>query len=465
MKVSNKILKSKIARTIPRIKYASDSYQKMVDFRFKNKLDDKPVDLDIKIKKITIYFLYTFENYSYIHNALESFFDAQNFFERFEELKNSEKNLSHRGWHHIGNIVPKKQNSFTIFNNSISMKSLPAHTKYISCNIHKILPSTSVLSCEFYLDDGFRADLYRNFYSPNDVVLKTDILFKQLSIKSIQSGDKFNSLLNEKIKRLESWILDIFSIKSKFILSTNSLTTTTLKNLSNTKSRSEIMQRNSLFLSSQAFYHGPNCYSNHDSYYSLDKLDDIRLFCFKNDEELESEKYTYFTTSILLLIILNTYKEKLENLRKSCLNWNNTIKIEELKTKTLACNLIDFQISRLFQEIHTSNLDNFLAIRVEAENLETESFYKGKYADLLKNQIASYSKLLPENSLLLKNLIDSKFEAMTVEVNFDLQQEMKRLSKVAIVVAMVSILITALNSNWTEVKKNAEATREWVQGK
>ena len=110
-------------------------------------------------------------------------------------------------------------------------------------------------------------------------------------------------------------------------------------------------------------------------------------------------------------------------------------------------------------------MDNFLAVRVEAENLETESFYKGKYANLLKNQIASYSKLLPENSLLLKNLIDSKFEAMTVEVNFDLQQEMKRLSKVAIVVAMVSILITALNSNWTEVKKNAEATREWAQGK
>ena len=79
------------------------------------------------------------------------------------------------------------------------------------------------------------------------------------------------------------------------------------------------MQRNSLFLSSQAFYHGPNCYSNHDSYYSLDKLDDIRLFCFKNDEELKE--------------VLSFTKNNFEKILEKCIDRKGDFSTRNCKNK------------------------------------------------------------------------------------------------------------------------------------
>jgi len=463
MKISPKVLNSKLANKVDRIKYISNSYQRMVKLRYKAKLREKPVDLASKMEKIKIYFIYTYENYNYINNSIEKVFDKEDVSNTFQRLKKNENTIDHRGLSYIGNIVSKDNSDSILKNRSLVTKNLPAHTTFISCNIHRILPSTSVLSFEFYLDEGFRTELYKDFYSNKDVIVKADAFFKKMNIELIPSNEKFDKLLNEKVKYFENWILKFFKINSNSILSVNSITVTTLKNISKIKSQKEILERNMSFLSSQSFpISSIDCYRNDDNYYLLEKLNDIRQFSFKNDD---LEDYDFFMTSILLLITIDTYKRKLEGIRVNSLSFNKKIKIKDLNEKILTVNTINFQISRLFQEIKHSNLDDFLVAMIEGNDLRTNNFQEIKYSAFLKSKIEFSSNLLLETSLSIKSFLDKSFESATTETNFNLQHEMKRLSRVTIFITMVSIGITIFNSNWTEVKKNAESFRSLLQGK
>lgn len=463
MKINHRILNSKLANKFDRIEYISNSYKRMVKLRYQQKLSEKPVDLVSKMAIIKIYFLYTYENYNYVHNSIEKVFDKKDVSYTFQRLKKNENTIDQRGWSYIGNIVSKGNSDRFFKNRSLVTKNLPDHTAFISCNIHRILPSTSVLSFEFYLDEGFRTDLYKDFYSKNDVIVKADDFFKKLNIEMITSNKKFDNLLNEKVKYFENWILNFFKINSNSILSVNSITVTTLQNISKTKSQKEILERNLPFVYSQSFpFFSIDCYHNDDSYYLLENLNDIRKFSFKNNE---LEDFDFFITSILLLITIDTYKKKLEDIRVNSLSINKEIKIEDLNKNLLNVNTINFQILRLFQEIKHSNLDEFLVIMIEGNDLRTNNSPEIKYSAFLKSKIESSSNLLLETSLSIKSFLDKSFESATTETNFNLQNEMKRLSRVTIFITMVSIGITIFNSNWAEVKKNLESFRVTLHGK
>jgi len=465
MKISPKVLNNRLLKHLPRIKYTSDAYKNAVEFRLKQKSIQKPVDLKAKITKVTLYLPYTFEKYNLIHNSLEKVFSKIATLSSFKYLKENEKSMDGRGWYNLGTIFQKGATNGWLRHNSLIIDKLPDHTSCIFCKIYKILPSTSVLSFEFYLDDTFNKVLYEDFYSADDVTVKADILFKQLNISSTTSSEKYDKLLNEKIKYLENWILDFFKIDINSVLSVNSVTKTSLKNLSTTKSERAIIDRNLAFFSIQSFSPSAlNCFRNNQGYFLLDKMNDIRIFVFEEDEEdLELDKYEDLTTSILLLMIIHTYKNKLEDIRKNSLN-SKSLENNELRDITLLCNRTEFQISRLFHEIDLHKLDVFLSHVVKGHDLRTTSFYQTEYSEFFSEQIAFALNQLPKTSLSIKSFLDKEFESVTTEVNSSLQKEMKYLTRVTILIAMLSVAITCLNTDWNEVEKKAESFRTLLVG-
>src|SRR5690606_5299753 len=199
-----------------------------------------------------------------------------------------------------------------------------------------------------------------------------------------------------------------------------------------------------------------NCFRNNQGYFLLDKMNDIRIFVFEEDEEdLELDKYEDLTTSILLLMIIHTYKNKLEDIRKNSLN-SKSLENNELRDITLLCNRTEFQISRLFHEIDLHKLDVFLSHVVKGHDLRTTSFYQTEYSEFFSEQIAFALNQLPKTSLSIKSFLDKEFESVTTEVNSSLQKEMKYLTRVTILIAMLSVAITCLNTDWNEVEKKAE---------
>lgn len=461
MKISPKVLNNRFLKHLPRIKYTSEAYKKAIKLRQKYKSIEKPVSLQARTSKITLYLPYAFENQEIIHSSLEKPFAKIVALSTFKSLKETEKNMDSRGWFNLGAIFQKKAPNKWLSQNSLIIDKLPDHATAIFCRIYKILPSTSVLSFEVYLDDSFDKELYKDFYYVDDVTVKADILFKQLNISSISSSKKYDKFLNEKTKYLENWILGFFKIDVSNFLSVNSFTNTSLKNLSTTRSPKELIDRNLAFLSVLSLSpFGIDCFRNDNdqSYFSLEKMNDIRAFIFEDEEDVQLDHYEYFITSILLLIVIHTYKKKLEDIKKESLN-SKLLKNNELREFSLLCTRIEFQISRFFHEIDLHKLDVFLTAVVKSKSLKTGSLYETEYSEFFSEQINFSLNQLPKISLSIDSFLKKEFEAVNTEVNLNLQEEMKRLARIAILVSMFSLFITGVNTDWNNVQKRMESLR------
>lgn len=187
-------------------------------------------------------------------------------------------------------------------------------------------------------------------------------------------------------------------------------------------------------------------------------MNDIRAFIFEDEEDVQLDHYEYFTTSILLLIVIHTYKKKLEDIKKESLN-SKLLKNNELREFSLLCTRIEFQISRFFHEIDLHKLDVFLTAVVKSKSLKTGSLYETEYSEFFSEQINFSLNQLPKISLSIDSFLKKEFEAVNTEVNLNLQEEMKRLARIAILVSMFSLFITGVNTDWNNVQKRMESLR------
>lgn len=465
MKISHRVINNRLLKKIKRIKVLSESYQEMVKDRLEERHFDKPVDLQFRIRKINLYFLYSSESYSHIHEALEKAFKKKGTFQRLENLKKSQKKISHLGWHHIGFIFPTSTPH--IGDNLLLVNDLPKHVISMGCKNYKILPSISVLAFEIHLKETFKTDLYEDFYSPDDITISVKNFFKSFSMSGGSSRSKFDKLLKEQIKSIEFWILKFFKINPNSILSSNSSVETLLENISSTKSNEEIIERNTNFFSSQsASIHSPYCFRKEDQYYVLENIENIRLYTFEKLHQGERVISTKFATSIWLLMVINAYQKKLEDILEKGLDAKKVKNIQVLKDDVLLCNTTEFQILRFFEEVKNSNLDKELFRSLKTENLKVSSKYVNPYdyADSFKSKFSFSSAQLTEKSQHIKKYLDKEFDSVTTEVNFKLQKEMKYLTRVAIFIAMLSVAITCLSTDWNEMEKKAEVLRALLTG-
>lgn len=220
MKISNNLLNNNLWRRIERIKNLSDRYKTAAEYRLKDISHEKPVGIKISSNKLTIKLQYAFEKFEIINKALIKKFSKLDSFSNFERLVESENILDHRGWHNLGLIFDEKSTDWRSKFSGIKIKNFPKHTDYISCTIHRIVPSTSFLCFDFFLDNSFYNDIYKNFYSENDVIVTSDdFLLRRTSIQAKSSANKFNEALNKKIKYFEDWILSFLKIEKNTVLS------------------------------------------------------------------------------------------------------------------------------------------------------------------------------------------------------------------------------------------------------
>ena len=465
MKISQRVINNRLLKKIKRIEALSESHQEMVKGRMEDKRLEKPVDLQFKIRKINLYFLYSSESYSHIHEALEKAFKKKDTFNRLENLKKSQKKISHLGWHHIGYIFPTSTPH--IGDNILLVDDLPKHVISIGCKSYKILPSISVLVFDIYLKETFKTDLYEDFYSPDDIKISVKNFFKSFSMIGGSSSSKFDKLLKEQVKLIEIWILKFFKINPNSILSSNSSLEVLLENISQTKSNEEIIERNTNFFFSQsASIHSHYCFHKEDQYYVLKNIEDIRLYTFEKLHQGERVISTKFATSIWLLMVINAYQNKLEDILEKGLDNKKVKHIQKLKDDVLLCNTIEFQILRFFEEVKNSNLDEELFRSLKTEKLKVSSNYADShdYADSFKLKFSFSSAQLTEKSQLIKKYLEKEFDSVTTEVNFELQKEMKYLTRVAIFIAMLSVAITCLSTDWNEIEKKSESFKTLFTG-
>jgi len=469
MNVSHRVINNFLLKKITRIERISKSHEEMVKFRLKEISIEKPVDLKFRIKKINLYFSYTSENYSHINQSLKSAFQKTDTFNRLDDLTKNQKKINHRGWNHVGYIFPISigRNIYPK-DNVLLVENLPKHIDSISCRNYKILPSTSVLVFEISLNETFKTDLYQDFYSPSDVKISVKKYFKNPIISGGSSGEKFDRLLKGKTKSLEIWILKFLKINPISILSCSASVEIPLENISQTKNNKEIMKRNTPFFFSQsAPIYSSYCFHSEKHFFLLKNIEDIRLYTFETSEQREDIFSDQFAKSVWMLGIIDAYQKKLEDFLEKSLDKNKLRDIHKLKEDMLLCNSIEFEISRLFEEIKNFNFDKNLFLRLKSENLNNSinnEKYSYSYADSFKSKFSLSSVQLTEKVQHIKKYLEKEFDSVTTEVNFNLQKEMKRLTRMAILISMFSVVITGFNTNWDFVKKNAESFRELVVG-
>lgn len=456
MRISNKLLKNNFLRRIDRIKDLSDRYRRCAQHRLKNSYHEKPVGIEISNSKLTIYLQYNFEAFEIINAALKKKLSKLDSFTHFERLVESENVLDHVGWHNLGLIFDEKSNDWRSNVYGIKIKKFPQYANHISCTINRIVPSTSFLCFNFFLDRSFYNDLYENFYSENDViVISNDFFLRSTSVQAKSSGQKFNEALNKKIEYFQSWILDFLKIEESLILSMNSIFETSIKKLCNAPPRSnqKIIERNFGFLQSQAFHiNSFNCFNNEHEYYYIENLKNIQVFKFEKDEEYESND-NYFIKSLMILMAINTYKQEIEKIRESNLKNKGKLNILKIKNNILKANKLDFQINNLFQELDFHYGNNYIFHVLSPYNFKSTSrILDRKYNDKFKNDVEFNSKLLRQNSESLKKLLELEFNSITTETNYFLQKRMKLLTIVTILIALASLIITTLSADQNNIK-------------
>lgn len=327
MKISNRLLNNNLLRRIDRIRNLSDRYKIHAEYRLKDISHEKPVGIEITGNKLTIKLQYTFENFEIINKSLIKKFSRLDSFSNFQRLVESENILDHRGWHNLGFIFDRKSTEWRSRHYGIQIKNFPKHTNYISCTIHRIVPSTSFLCFEFFLKNTFCIDLYENFYSENDIIVTSDdLLLRRTSIQALSSANKFNEALNNKIKYFEDWILNFLKIEKNTVLSMNSTYETSIKKICSKRSNDELIRRNFGFLQAQSFsLNSFSCFTNENEYYYIEKIKDIRVFKFEKEDKDHDNHHNYFIKSLMILIAINTYKKELEIIRESNLKMKKNL--------------------------------------------------------------------------------------------------------------------------------------------
>ncbi|EHU1905456.1 hypothetical protein A1E89_RS00820 [Acinetobacter baumannii] len=459
MKISNNLLNNNLWRRIERIKNLSDRYKTAAEYRLKDISHEKPVGIKISSNKLTIKLQYTFEKFEIINKALIKKFSKLDSFSNFERLVESENILDHRGWHNLGLIFDEKSTDWRSNFSGIKIKNFPKHTDYISCTIHRIVPSTSFLCFDFFLDNSFYNDIYKNFYSENDVIVTSDdFLLRRTSIQAKSSANKFNEALNKKIEYFEDWILRFLKIEKNTVLSMNSTYETSIKKICSKRPNNELIRRNFSFLQSQSFsINSFNCFTNENDYYYIENINDIRVFKFEKDDEDHGNHHNYFIKSLMILIAINTYKKELEIIRENNLKIKKKSDLLKIKNNILKANTLDFQINRLFQELNFESKNNYIFHAIKEYNFKSTSKISNiEYNIEFQNRVNFYSELLRKNSESLKKLLELEFNSKTTETNYLLQNRMKWLTIATVFLALASLLVTIISAD----KKNMEETWE-----
>jgi hypothetical protein len=456
MKISNNLLNNNLWRRIERIKNLSDRYKTAAEYRLKDISHEKPVGIKISSNKLTIKLQYTFEKFEIINKALIKKFSKLDSFSNFERLVESENILDHRGWHNLGLIFDEKSTDWRSKFSGIKIKNFPKHTDYISCTIHRIVPSTSFLCFDFFLDNSFYNDIYKNFYSENDVIVTSDdFLLRRTSIQAKSSANKFNEALNKKIKYFEDWILSFLKIEKNTVLSMNSTYETSIKKICSKRPNNELIRRNFSFLQSQSFsINSFNCFTNENDYYYIENINDIRLFKFEKDDEDYGNHHNYFIKSLMILIAINTYKKELEIIRESNLKIKKKSDLLKIKNNILKANTLDFQINRLFQELNFESKNNYIFHAIKEYDFKSTSKTSNtEYNIEFQIRVNFYSELLRKNSESLKKLLELEFNSKTIETNYLLQKRMKWLTIAAVFLALSSLVVTIISADKTNIQE------------
>lgn len=459
MKISNKLLSNNLWRRIDRIKNLSDRYKRSAEYRLKDISHEKPVGIEITGNKITIKLQYTFEKFEIINKVIIKKFSRLDSFSHFERLVESENILDHHGWHNLGLIFDEKSTDWRSRFYGIKIKKFPKYTDYISCTIHRIVPSTSFLCFDFFLDNSFYSDVYKNFYSENDVIVTSDdFLLRRTSIQAKSSADKFNEALNKKIEYFKDWILSFLKIDKNTVLSMNSTYETSIKKICSKRSNDELIRRNFSFLHSQSFsINSFSCFTNENEYYYIENIKDIRVFKFEKDDEGHENHHNYFIKSLMILIAINTYKKELEIIRESNLKGKKKSDLLKIKNNILKANTLDFQINRLFQELNFGSENSYIFLAIKQYNFKSASKLSNtEYNVEFQHRVKFYSELLIKNSESLKKLLELEFNSITTETNYLLQNRMKWLTIATLLLALASLVVTIISVDKNKIEETWE---------
>lgn len=463
MQISHNLLNNKILRKIERFRRLSDRYRMAQESNSRFISYKKPVGIKISDQKITITLMYTFENYQVINDSIIKKFKRIDLKSSFERLIESENILDYRGWNNLGLIFDNESKDWRANVSGIKVKNFPRNTKYISCSIHRIIPSTSFLSFDFFLDTNFSNQLYKNFYLDRDIVITSDLFLKKTSIQGTSSSTEFDKNLSNEIEYYKNWILSFLNLDDKIFLSINNIIQTNLEKLSDSRLNRDLIERNRSFLSAQSFYvYSYDSFNNGTDYYNLENIKNIKLFKFKESSDTDEieNRGEDFLESLFILIAIDTYKKDLEQVRKNNLKFKRKYNLLKLKDDMLKNNTLDFQINRLFQEIEFYSVKDFLSYGLKKLNfMSTSEINNFEYNQYFTEKVNFQSKLLIKNSESLKKLLEIKFNSLTTETNYKLQNRMKWLTIMTTIITIISLIIAIIGIDYQKSKISLESIR------
>ncbi|MDF0628585.1 hypothetical protein [Acinetobacter nosocomialis] len=463
MQISHNLLNNKILRKIERFRRLSDRYRMAQESNSRFISYKKPVGIKISDQKITITLMYTFENYQVINDSIIKKFKRIDLKSSFERLIESENILDYRGWNNLGLIFDNESKDWRANVSGIKVKNFPRNTKYISCSIHRIIPSTSFLSFDFFLDTNFSNQLYKNFYLDRDIVITSDLFLKKTSIQGTSSSTEFDKNLSNEIEYYKNWILNFLNLDDEIFLSINNIIQTNLEKLSDSRLNRDLIERNRSFLSAQSFYvYSYDSFNNGTDYYNLENIKNIKLFKFKESSDTDEieNRGDDFLESLFILIAIDTYKKDLEQVRKNNLKFKRKYNLLKLKDDMLKNNTLDFQINRLFQEIEFYSVKDFLSYGLKKLNfMSTSEINNFEYNQYFTEKVNFQSKLLIKNSESLKKLLEIKFNSLTTETNYKLQNRMKWLTIMTTIITIISLIIAIIGIDYQKSKINLESIR------
>lgn len=451
MKIKPFILKSPFCSFNSKLLNISKIYRDMVELRHQEKKKERPIDLLFEIKKVSIFFIYNFENYKFVHDKLDKFFN----------IKFHENNFAGYIYSNIGSITPENFSKNIGLFNPKKLKNFPKNIEYICCSIHKILPSTSVLVFDIYLTENFTKDIYHDFYCEDDVIVfSSDMFLKNVKFDKKSSKKKLNERLINNNENIRNWLIRSLSFEKNQFKDITFLNQINLKNISERKSSIELIRRNENFLTSNFLDFNEYLYFNSENLYYIEDISNILFLTFQKDA-LNSQ-FDNLTRSLILIKIINIYQKDLKEIKEKLSDKTTTNDIQYLTKKVIDCNNLNFQVARLFKEIKRNKVDK-LPKRVKKESFKNLIGFT--FSEYLENFVELNSDLLPDNFLLIKNLTDKELDSINIRTNFDLQLNFRKLTKAAIFLSIVSLTGSFLSYDWSDIQKNAEKFRSILQDK
>ncbi|OID24357.1 hypothetical protein A7L52_16390 [Acinetobacter baumannii] len=243
----------------------------------------------------------------------------------------------------------------------------------------------------------------------------------------------------------------------------NNIIQTNLEKLSDSRLNRDLIERNRSFLSAQSFYvYSYDSFNNGTDYYNLENIKNIKLFKFKESSDTDEieNRGDDFLESLFILIAIDTYKKDLEQVRKNNLKFKRKYNLLKLKDDMLKNNTLDFQINRLFQEIESYSVKDFLSYGLKKLNfMSTSEINNFEYNQYFTEKVNFQSKLLIKNSESLKKLLEIKFNSLTTETNYKLQNRMKWLTIMTTIITIISLIIAIIGIDYQKSKISLESIR------